>query len=66
MGEPIDVSPRPPVQPTYLGDGVYAEFDGFNVWVWTTDGINKSQKIALEPAVIDALIAYGRRCGTVR
>ena len=24
---------------TYLGDGVYAEFDGYQIWVWTSNGI---------------------------
>jgi len=43
---------------TYLGDAVYAEHDGFNIWLWTSDGITDSSKIALEPSVLDALIAY--------
>lgn len=42
----------------YLGDGVYAEQDGYHIWLWTSDGINDSRKIALEPAVLDALFAY--------
>lgn len=43
---------------TYLGDSVYAEHDGFHVWIWTNNGIDRSRKIALEPAVLDALAAY--------
>lgn len=30
---------------TYLGDAVYAEFDGFNIWLTTGDG--NRQRIAL-------------------
>ena len=51
---------------TYLGDGVYASFDGYQVWIWTSNGIENSPRIALEPGVLDALNAYDRRCRTVR
>lgn len=38
----------------YLGDGVYAEFDGYQVWLSTLEG----HRIALEPAVYIALGRY--------
>lgn len=41
---------------TYLGDAVYASFDGFNIWLRTGDGEN--QRIALEPSVFAALVDY--------
>jgi hypothetical protein len=41
---------------TYLGDAVYASFDGFHIWLRTGDGNN--QRIALEPAVLRALDDY--------
>ena len=40
----------------YLGDAVYASFDGYQIWLRTGDGNN--QRIALEPAVYQALVAY--------
>lgn len=40
----------------YLGDGVYASFDGFHVWLRT--GGTASDRIALEPAVLAALNDY--------
>ena len=43
---------------TYLGDGVYAAQDGYHIWIWTSDGIDKSKPIALEPQVLDALTKY--------
>ncbi len=43
---------------TYLGDGVYASFDGYQVWVWASDGEYNTAKIALEPGVIDRLNAF--------
>lgn len=45
----------------YLGDGVYAGKDGFHIWIWTSNGENESTPIALEPAVLDSLIAYRAR-----
>jgi len=32
MNDPIDIH-QPPVEPTYLGDGVYASFDGYHIWL---------------------------------
>jgi hypothetical protein len=49
MSEISDVPPR------YLGDGVYAHFDGWHIWL----GLQAGQRgIALEPAVLAALIDY--------
>ena len=45
-----------PNSETYLGDAVYASFDGFNIWLRTADGGN--QRIALEPSVFAALVDY--------
>lgn len=43
---------------TYLGDGVYCQFDGFHFWLWTSDGIKNSDKIALEPETFAALLKF--------
>lgn len=40
----------------YLGDAVYASFDGYHIWLRTGDG--NDQRIALEPSVYDALLKY--------
>ena len=42
---------------TYLGDGVYASFDGYQIWLDTRaqDPVNR---IALEPNVYYALISF--------
>jgi len=51
----------------YLGDGVYASWDGWHIWLDTRaesfatfDGYGKDpiSKIALEPSVISSLIEY--------
>lgn len=44
----------------YLGDGVYAAFDGYNVWL-TTPRQNGTHEIALEPEVLDKLLRYVRQ-----
>ena len=40
----------------YLGDAVYASFDGYHIWLTTGDG--NDQRIALEPDVFRALVEY--------
>lgn len=44
----------------YLGDSVYATYDGYHLWLTTENGKpgDPSNKIALEPNVIDALFSY--------
>ena len=61
----IDVSTKPPAGRVYLGDGVYADFDGYQVWIWTSNGIRESERIALEPSVIRNLLDYAKRVGGV-
>ena len=41
----------------YLGDGVYVDFDGYQIWLSTQQG----DLIALEPSVYLALIRYVER-----
>ncbi len=43
----------------YLGDGVYAWTDGYQIWLKADRG-QQEHLIALEPAVFAALIAYER------
>ena len=47
---------KAPNFPQYLGDGVYASFDGYQVWLAANHHTNLV--IALEPAVLDALTDY--------
>ena len=46
---------------TYLGDGVYARFDGFGVVLTTEDGINATNTIYLDAKVLNALNEYVKR-----
>lgn len=45
------------IKDQYIGDGVYASFDGYHV-VLDLRGQDATTRIALEPQVIDALNAY--------
>ncbi len=40
----------------YLGDGVYASYDGYHIWLAANHHENKV--VALEPEVFDSLIKY--------
>ena len=59
MRDMVDMSPKPPVEPEYLGDAVYATFDGYQIWLRTAD--DNRQRIALEPSVYHALRRYAQR-----
>lgn len=55
-----DVEPKPDTFPErYLGDGVYASFDGFQIWL-DTRAQPEVNRIALEPETFDALLRYQR------
>jgi len=48
---------------TYLGDGVYASFDGYQIWLAVNH--HENTVIALEPEVLRALVAYAKRQETL-
>lgn len=45
---------------TYIGDGVYATFDGFSIVLETSDGIRTTNSIAIEPEVWSNLLDFIR------
>lgn len=48
----------------YLGDGVYAQNDGFGIILTTEDGVRVTDEIYLEPSVYQALVNYVARCSS--
>jgi hypothetical protein len=52
----------------YLGDSVYADFDGYHIILTTENGLphDPSNRIALEPAVLRALTLYADRLWTAK
>ena len=49
---------------TYIGDGVYASFDGYQIWLASNNHENKV--IALEPSVLDNLIKYANKVYNIK
>ena len=45
----------------YLGDGVYVDFDGYQLVLTTEDGISTTNTIYLDTQVYNALLAYVER-----
>lgn len=46
---------------TYLGDAVYADMDEHGIlWLHTSDGLNWTNEIALEPSVWIQLLTFMR------
>lgn len=45
------------IEDTYLGDGVYASFDGYQIWL-DLRGQDNTTRIALEPSVFGALMRF--------
>jgi hypothetical protein len=46
---------------TYIGDGVYASFDGYQIWLRTDRGAEGDHMIALDAGVYANLLKYGNR-----
>lgn len=48
----------------YLGDGVYASHDGYQIWLAV--GNHQNKVVALEPTVMAALVRYSQRIEALR
>ena len=58
-----DVGMRPQMPKEYIGDSVYAEFDGYHIILTTNNGYPDDPRntIALEPSVLRTLNNYNKR-----
>ena len=45
----------------HLGDGVYALFDGYSIFLRANDHLNPTDEIVLEPSVLEALDRFRER-----
>jgi hypothetical protein len=61
---PVDVSPKPPESVTYLGDGLYAQFDGYQFEVYASNGIAKTNRVFFDPDTLSAFLRYVHRTET--
>lgn len=49
----------------YLGDGLYADYDGYHIVLTAENGISASDTVYLDPQVYTALMAYVERLQNV-
>jgi len=42
----------------YLGDGLYAAFDGYQIELYASNGINKTNQVYLDSHVLAAFLKY--------
>ena len=47
----------------YIGDGVYAGYDGMGIWLYTGSHDVPDNRVYLEDFVFDALIRFAERKG---
>jgi hypothetical protein len=52
---------KPSKQCQHLGDGVYADFDGYHIILTANDPRDETRRVYLEPQVIEALNHYIKR-----
>jgi len=45
---------------SYLGDGVYAIFDGYGIWLHANSHEHPTDKVYLEPQVLQDLLAFDK------
>jgi hypothetical protein len=55
-----DLTTPPPAPRSYLGDGLYAEFDGFQIRLWCDRG-DSIHEVYLEPDVVAEFLRYIER-----
>lgn len=48
----------------YLGDGLYVYHDGWHVWLYTSNGVSETNRVALEPGVLGRLQDWLERVRT--
>lgn len=51
------------MQDEYLGDGLYAKFDGYGFELYASDGIDKISSVYLEPSTLDSFIQFAMKKG---
>lgn len=54
------------VPASYLGDGVYAIFDGYGIWLHANDHENPTDRVYLEPGVLQLLVQFQEQCNLWR
>jgi len=50
----------------YLGDSVYADYDGYQIRLYLDNGLGVDTEIFMEPDVMHSFIAYAKRMGALK
>ena len=58
MSEPTDVGVKSPKPPTYLGDGLYAQYDGYQIRLYADGFMGRVQEVYLDSATLQAFEQY--------
>lgn len=45
-------------RPVYLGGGLYAEFDGWQITLYASNGVIRTNEVFLEPEDLTAFLRY--------
>lgn len=57
-----DIGPQQPDQQAeFLGDGLFAQFDGWQIELFAHNGISKTNSVFLEPGVLNEFLQYVQR-----
>ena len=61
---PIDyVGVREPQPPVHVGDGAFASYDGYQIWLYANSP-HSSHRVALEPRTFLAFLEYAKTIWT--
>ncbi len=57
-----DVGLKPPASElAYLGDGLYVDFDGYQIELYASNGVSKTNQVYLDPSTLQAFLDYVNR-----
>ena len=48
---------------TYLGDGLFVDFDGYYVELYASNGVRSTNTVFLDPSVLNAFLSYVKQKG---
>lgn len=51
---------------TYLGDGLYASFDGFQIRLWAPREHGEVHEVFLEPQVLQSFLDFAKQVGMIK
>jgi len=55
---PSPESPDPHAKSTYIGDSVYASYDGFMLTIYTDNGFGPENVVHLEPGLLERVVEF--------